>query len=182
MYPESPERWTRYLNKIIALLSLRMAVYFQKVSDDQFNASADYVVKESKGVNLIRGIFFFILGLGFVSISWYGWFLVVASIAVVARAFREDVSMIVNKVGFFYYGQLITDWDHFISEEFIDDGPATPRRAGKDQFYLMIKYYKEGQPGYYGRKIPFTDTQDKSEEEIMAAIRFYYKNRETVNQ
>jgi hypothetical protein len=42
----------------------------------------------------------------------------------------------------------------------------------------MIKYYKDGEPGYYGRKIRLTDTQDKSEEEIIAAVKFYYKNRQ----
>jgi len=41
----------------------------------------------------------------------------------------------------------------------------------------MIKYYEDGKPGYFGRKIPFTDTQDKSEEEIIGAVKFYYKNR-----
>ena len=158
-----------------------MAVYFQKIPDDKFNPSCDFVVKESKGVNLVRGIFFLMLAFALVSISWYGWFMVVASIAVIASGFRNTVILIVNKNGFYYYGQLLTDWDHFISEEFIDDGP-TMSTTVKDQFYLLIKYYKEGQPGYYGRKIPFTDTHDKSEEEIIAAIKFYYKNHETVNQ
>jgi hypothetical protein len=38
------------------------------------------------------------------------------------------------------------------------------------------EYCKEGHPGCYSRKIRFTDTQDKSEEEIMTAIKFYYSN------
>ena len=41
---------------------------------------------------------------------------------------------------------------------------------------MMIRYYKSGEDGYFGRKIPFTDTQDKSEEEIIAAIKFYHAN------
>jgi hypothetical protein len=36
----------------------------------------------------------------------------------------------------------------------------------------MLKYYKDEKPGYFGRKIPLTDNQDKSEEEIIAAIKF----------
>ena len=90
----------------------------------------------------------------------------------------KDITIMKIKTGFYYYGQLITDWDHFISEEFIDDGPASPRSGAVDRFYLMIKYYKEGESGYYGRKIRLTDNQDKSEEEIIAAVKFYYKNRQ----
>jgi hypothetical protein len=159
-----------------------MAVYFQKISDDQFNASSDFVVKESKGVNLVTGILFLILAFAFVSMSWYGWFGVIFAIGVIVKGFRNKTIMVINKSGFYYYGELLTDWDHFISEEFIDDGPAMPQSGAKDQFYVLIKYYKEAQAGYYGRKIPFTDSQDKSEEEIIAAIKFYYKNHEKVER
>lgn len=159
-----------------------MAVYFQQVPDDQFDASSNFVVKESKGVNLITGIFFLILAFGFVSMSWYGWFMVIPALAVIARGFRNKTIMVINKNGVYYYGELLTDWNHFISEEFIDDGPSLSRGTSKDQFYVLIKYYKEGQPGYYGRKIPFTDSQDKSEEEIIAAIKFYYEQNEKANQ
>jgi hypothetical protein len=44
----------------------------------------------------------------------------------------------------------------------------------------MIKYYKEGFPGYYGRKIRLTNTQDKSEEEIVTAITFYFKHYQKI--
>lgn len=159
-----------------------MAVYFQKISDDQFNASSDFVVKESTGVNLVTGIFFLILAFAFTFMSWYGWFGVIFALGIIAKGFRNKTIMIINKNGFYYYGELLTDWDHFISEEFIDDGPAMPRSGAKDQFYVLIKYYKEGLAGYYGRKIPFTDSQDKSEEEIIAAIKFYYKQHEKANQ
>jgi hypothetical protein len=159
-----------------------MAVYFQKISDDQFNASSDFVAKESKGVNLVIGIFFLILAFAFVFISWYGWLMVISVLAIVARGFRNKRIMVINKNGFYYYGELLTDWDHFISEEFIDDGPSLSWSPPKDQFYVLIKYYKEGQSGYYGRKVSFTNSQDKSEEEIIAAIKFYYNNHEKEEQ
>jgi hypothetical protein len=159
-----------------------MAVYFQKVLDDQFNPSSDFIVKESLGVNLITGIFFLVLAFAFVFISWYGWFMVISVLAFIARGFQNKTIMVINKNGFYYYGELLTDWDHFISEEFIDDGPSLSWGTSKDQFYVLIKYYKDGQPGYFGRKIPFTDSQDKSEEEIIAAIKFYYKTHEKASQ
>lgn len=125
-------------------------------------------------MNSVVGIFLFVFSLAALFMSvLMGGFLLLFAIGTLMRPSGNTTIMKINKTGFYYYGELITDWAHFISEEFIDDGPS---RRGVDQFYLLVKYYKEGQPGYYGRKIRFTNTQDRSEEEIMAAIKFYYKN------
>jgi len=40
---------------------------------------------------------------------------------------------------------------------------------------LSIRYFKEGEPGYFERNFLMTAVTDKSEEEIIAAIRFYYE-------
>lgn len=160
-----------------------MAAYFQKISDDHFNIETDFLVKESKNMNLVVGVLIFIFSIASFSMSIImGGLVLLFAIGTLMRTSKEIIIMKINKTGFYYYGKLITDWDHFISEEFIDDGPASPRSGAKDQFYLLIKYYKEGQPGYFGRKIRLTDSQDKSEEEIIAAVKFYYKNsQETVS-
>jgi hypothetical protein len=158
-----------------------MAVFFQNISDDQFNFETDFVVKESKKMNLIIGIFLFIFSLAAFSMSVsMGGLMLLFAVGVLVRTSKDITIMKINKTGFYYYGQLITDWDHFISEEFIDDLPLPSVYSDgiNDKFYLMIKYYKDGEPGYYGRKIRLTDTQDKSEEEIIAAVKFYYKNRQ----
>lgn len=163
-----------FLHILFRLLSLNMSHYFQKISDDQFNFESDFLVRESKSMNSVVGIFLLIFSLAtfFMSVLM-GAFVLLFAIGTLIRPSGNITIMQINKTGFYYYNELVTDWDHFISEEFIDDGPS---RRGIDQFYLLVKYYKEGQPGYYGRKIRFTDTQDKSEEEIMAAIKFYYLN------
>jgi hypothetical protein len=161
----------------ICLLSLSMAAYFQKIPDEQFDFETDFVVKESKNMNLVVGIFFLIFSLAafFMSVIMGGLLLLFA-IGTLMRSSKDILIMKISKTGFYYYDELITDWDHFISEEFIDDGPASGRSGAVDRFYLMVKYYKDGQPGYYGRKIRLTNDQDKSEEEIIAAVKFYYKN------
>jgi len=90
--------------------------------------------------------------------------------------------MKINREGIYYYGQLLTDWDNFISWEFIDELPIPSygTDAVNDQLFLMIKYYKDNLPGYYGRKIRLTNTQDKSEEEIVGAIKFYFKHYQKI--
>jgi hypothetical protein len=90
--------------------------------------------------------------------------------------------MTINRNGFFYYGTLITSWGNFISARFHDDIPLPSNNsvAVSDKFYLVLRYYKDGRQEIYERRIRFTNTQNKSEEEILAAIRFYYKNSQAV--
>jgi len=136
-------------------------------------------------MNLVIGIFLLVFSLAAFSMSvLIGGLTLLFAIGALVRTSKNIVIMKINKTGFYYYGQLITDWDHFISEEFIDDVPlpSTTSTGIQDRFYLFIKYYKDGKPGYYGRKIRLTDTQDKSEEEIIAAVKFYYKNSQKTIQ
>lgn len=45
--------------------------------------------------------------------------------------------MVINKNGFYYYGELVTDWDHFINVEFIDEVllPGMYSSGTSDKFY-----------------------------------------------
>jgi uncharacterized membrane protein len=89
---------------------------------------------------------------------------------------KNRIIMTINRDGFFYYGSLITNWTNFVSARFIDQAPQLSKSSLgiADQFYLAIRYHKEADDTCYERKIALTNTQDKAEEEIMAAIRFYY--------
>jgi hypothetical protein len=74
---------------------------------------------------------------------------------------------------------MITDWNNFIDAIVAQD--EENRRIPydvTDRFILVIRYGKLGHTGYFARKILMTATMDKSEEEIMAAIKFYYEHRE----
>lgn len=89
---------------------------------------------------------------------------------------RERIIMTVNKDGFFYYGSLITNWNNFVSARFIDQTPqvSSTSLGISDQYFLSVRYRKDNEPGCFERKFALTNTQDKAEEEILAAIRFYY--------
>jgi hypothetical protein len=163
-----------------------MAVFFQDIPDDHFNIESDFVVKESKNTNLVIGIFMLLVSVAAFSISAIviGGVTLAIAIGALTKTSKDEVILQINKTGIYYYGQLLTDWDHFKREEFIDELPLpSGNNPGvNDKFFLMIKYYKDGYPGYYGRKIQLTNSQDKSEEEIFAAIKFYYKNRQKAIQ
>lgn len=142
-------------------------------------------MKESKGIKVVVGFFVLILAAGILSTIGIGlrllFFIIPAGIAAIAyikNGVANPTVMVINKTGFYYYGEMITNWTNFIDAEFIDDVPVPDGSSSaiQDRFYMMIRYYKDGEAGYYGRKIPFTDTQDRSEEEIIAAVKFYHAN------
>jgi len=163
-----------------------MPVFLQKISEDNFNANSDFHVKESRGCNMTMGILLLALFLLIVITDISGilggpilrifYLLLIPAVLFIRRGSANQIVMTINKVGFYYGGQLLTSWDNFID--------ATVTQEEKllmiqDNFLLFIKYYKDGSPGYFGRKLPLTNTQDKAEEEIIAAIKFYYRNHQT---
>ena len=159
-----------------------MSIFLQKISEENFNADGEFHVKESKGCNLSMGIILLVLSSLIIIADISGnlggpfikvfYLLLIPAVLFIRRGSANQTVITINKKGFFYGGQLLTSWDNFI------DAAVTQEEKLlmiQDNFLLFIKYYKEGSPGYFGRKIPLTNTQDKAEEEIIAAIRFYYR-------
>jgi hypothetical protein len=159
-----------------------MPIFLQKISDENFNANGDFHVKESKGCNLAMGIILLVLSLLIIFADLSGrltgafikvfYLLLIPAVLFIRRGSANQTVMTINKTGFYYGGQLLTSWDNFIDAAVTQEEKLL---AIQDNFQLFIKYYKDGSPGYFGRKIPLTNTQDKAEEEIIAAIRFYYR-------
>ena len=161
-----------------------MPIALQKISDDKFNADEDFHVRESKGCNLSMGIILLIVSIFIIVADVTGnlggsvfvkvfYFLLIPAVMFIRRGAANQTIMTINRNGIIYAGKLLTTWDNFIDVKLIQEERMM---AIQDNFQLFIKYYKDGSPGYFGRKIPLTNTQDKAEEEIIAAIKFYYKN------
>jgi hypothetical protein len=163
-----------------------MPIYFQKISNKNFHPNKEFHVKDSKGCNMTVGILFFF---AFVSIIYIDRFdtkhpsvyqllylSIIPAVYMIRRSIMNKILMTINKTGFYYFGELVTDWKNFIDASIIQD--EENRRIPydvTDRFTLLIRYFKEGEPGYFGRKFLMTATMDKSEEEIIAAIEFYYE-------
>lgn len=126
----------------------------------------------------IIGSFFLLVSLFILKdVLWMGLLTAAIGIGSLIASMRDETVMKINRDGFFYYGRLLTNWTNFVSAEFIDELPVqSSSSAGlSDQFFLYIKYFKDDRPGCFALKIPLTNTQDKSEEEVLAAVRFYYR-------
>ncbi|HVF96410.1 MAG TPA: hypothetical protein VM871_03770 [Flavisolibacter sp.] len=86
------------------------------------------------------------------------------------KGFSKKSTIIkINRQGFFYYGKHITNWDNFVDARLAQDEIVI---SIQDNFVLFVRY-KKNEGGIYQRKFPLTNTQDKAEEEIIAAIRFF---------
>lgn len=160
-------------------LSLPVPLFFTKIPDDRFDAGTDFIVKESKKMHLVIGILLLVFsGIFFQGSVLFGAAAAVAGVFSLLKSRKDQTIMKVNSTGFFYYGDLITNWRNFVSVDFVDEPPAISSSSTglSDKFFLALKYYKDGRPECFARKFSLTNTQDKSEEEIIAAIRFYYKN------
>ena len=154
-----------------------MATYFQKISSDRFDADAGFVVRESKHMRLFIGAVALVIA-AIMSRSSLPLAIVIAlfGLASLYASRRNRVVISVNKEGLFYDDSLVTSWDYFISARFVDEMPQLSKSSLgiSDQFFIVVRYRKKDDHRSFERRIALTNTQDKSEEEIMAAIRFYY--------
>jgi hypothetical protein len=83
---------------------------------------------------------------------------------------REALSVDCN--GIYQNKKLVTNWQNF-AEAFVTQ--LFTEGEISDNFVLIIRYYKEGITGNFRMTIPLTNTQNKSEEEILEAIRRFYQ-------
>ncbi|RYY41733.1 MAG: hypothetical protein EOO08_00985 [Chitinophagaceae bacterium] len=88
------------------------------------------------------------------------------------KARDKSVIMRIDRAGFVYYGKRLFTWDKFVSAR-VHEVAATNVRFG-DNFQLQLQFYKDD-GNIYGRTVRLTNTQNKAEEEIIAAIRYYEK-------
>ena len=85
---------------------------------------------------------------------------------------RNKTYITINHTGIYYFGKLVSSWDNFKSACITqDDIPESIQ----DNFVLMVEHYKTGEDGYFIKKVPLTNTQNKSEEEVPAAVDFFCK-------
>jgi hypothetical protein len=139
----------------------------------------DFLVKESKTINYVAGaimVAVFIASLFIGDFGWYnylfglGLFLVPGAFYL-ARGNRNTTIIRINKTGFYYSGRLLADWHHFYGAAVRD---KTEVGRYRDNFVLEFRYYSPDYTKVYTESFPLTNTQDKAEEEIIAAINFYY--------
>jgi hypothetical protein len=155
--------------------------------DNELTKDADFKVGEAVFLDLGIGFFFFFLFFYAIlndhvdsySISQKNVFskslyiTLIPAVIFTLKGFLNRISIRINKSGIYYYSKLVTNWNNFISAEIVQEEIVG---STQDNFVLLIEYSKDDEKGYFQRKIALTNTQNKSEEEVLAAISFFFDN------
>lgn len=150
----------------------------------QLTRDSEFTVGEEKILNYILGLLF--LGLfaygvidavkrNFKNIDYQSYVFALAIAPAVycfARAHSKRVYIRINKKGIYQDGKLVTDWLNFL-RAYLDQKEKTGFFNIKDNFLLVVEYKKDNKG--FRHRIPLTNTQNKSEEDVLAAVNFFYK-------
>ncbi len=90
------------------------------------------------------------------------------------KARSSRIYIRVNKTGIYHDEQLVTRWSNLI-KAYIAQKEKKNFFNIQDNFILVVEYRKEGLPQGARRNIPLTNTQNKSEEEVLEAVKFFWK-------
>lgn len=145
----------------------------------------EFTVGEEKVLNFILSFLFFglfVYGVvdvcirGFSKVTYVSYLFIVAIIPAAlafAKARSKRVYIRINKKGIYQNEQLLTTWPTFLKAYISQKQTVISIR---DNFQLVVEYYKDDSNNGFRRKIALTNTQNKSEEDIMAAIKFFLQD------
>ncbi|MEP7164259.1 MAG: hypothetical protein ABI741_06175 [Ferruginibacter sp.] len=147
---------------------------------EELDPGSEFIVKESTVVDLIIAFVFYCM---FGSAVFYSsgdkimdrviMTSLVPAIAFTFRAFVKTVAIRVNNKGIWFGGQPVTDWGNFISAKV---NQLEMRSGGwEDRNELAVEYFKGTEGDVYKKTIPLLSTQNRSGEEIIAAIEYFYE-------
>lgn len=150
----------------------------------KLSPDSDFKVGEEKVLHYVLALLFFALFLygiidavnrNFKKVDYQSYIFLLAIIPVVyslRRARSNRVFIRINKRGIYHHEKLITDWDNF-QHASLAQKPKTRIVELQDNFILTVEFRKDGK--ILRRTIPLTNTQNRSEEDVVAAVQYFYK-------
>ncbi len=146
------------------------------------NADSEFIVKDDKWLVFILAFLFFgifLYGLidailkGFNNLTYlsYLFFLLLIPAFLFNRKARANrIYIRINKNGIYQDEQFVTGWEGFLNA-FITQKEKV--LSIQDNFILVVEYVKNDNLKGFRKQIPLTNTQNKSEEEVMEAIIYF---------
>jgi len=151
----------------------------------ELTKESEFIVGENKLMNYILAILFlaiFLYGLGdavsrnFKNIDYQSYVLTLALIPVVyclRRANSKRVYIRINKNGIYKDEQIVTGWSTLLNY-YLAQEKKKKFYDIRDNFILVVEYPGEDVNKGFRRKIPLTNNQNKSEEEVLEAVAFFW--------
>jgi hypothetical protein len=153
----------------------------------QLSKDSEFVVREDKVLNYILAALFFALFLygfidairrHFINIDYQSYFFTLAllpAIYCLRRGRRKRLYIRINKTGIYQDEKLLTGWSNLLKVYISQEEKKSLRFNLMDNFILVVEYRKDGFKQGFRRKIPLTNSQNKSEEEVLEAVKFFWK-------
>ncbi len=147
---------------------------------------SEFLVGEEKVLNYILGslcLALFLYGLidaarrHFINIDYQSFVFALALVPAFLffrKARSSKVFIRVNKTGIYQDEQLVTGWSNLI-KAYITQKEKKGIFSIQDNFLLVVEYRKDDLKQSSRRRIPLTNTQNKSEEEVLEAVKFFWK-------
>jgi hypothetical protein len=144
---------------------------------------SDFIVGEDKVLDYIFTFFFlalFFYGLidaiikKFTNFGYLSFLYVLAlapAIILFARARNKRIYIRINKTGIYQDEKLVTTWANLLNV-YIDQKEVV--LSIQDNFILVVEYQNDDSDKGFRRKIPLNNTQNKSEEDVMEAVKFFW--------
>jgi hypothetical protein len=145
----------------------------------------EFVVGQEKVLNYVMGCIFLVLFLyglidpikhQFKNIDYQSIVFVLALAAAIycfKGAQSRRVYIRVNKRGIYQDEKLVTNWPELI-KVYISQKEKTGLINLLDNFILVLEYRKDLAKTGFRRKIPLTNFQNKSEEEVLEAVNYFW--------
>ena len=161
------------------LRSLETDVPSLLTSDGQF------IVGEYKLMHYFMALFFLALfGVGlydaisrnFRNIDYQSYVFALAiipAVLILVKVRKGTIYIRINSKGIYENERLVTQWPGLLNVTLTQEEKKGIYDLG-DKFILLLQYSKPGEAKPVLRKIRLTNTQNKSEEEVLAAVRWFW--------
>ena len=147
-------------------------------------SDGSFAVRELKGTDVFIAIFFyFIFFLALYNVIEHSrpghsifyfrllLFTLLPAVAYTVKVFSKRICMLVNRQGIYNNNLLFTNWQNFVSAQYtLEDKPGSLR----DYIVIHVYYRNEYDMTYHVRNIRLSMTANKSEQEIIRAIQYFY--------
>ena len=149
------------------------------------DANGQFIVGEYKLMHYFMALFFLALfGVGlydaiarnFRDIDYQSYVFALAiipAVLILVKVRKGTIYIRINSKGIYENERLVTQWPGLLNVTLTQEEKKGIYDLG-DKFILLLQYNKPGEAKPLIRKIRLTNTQNKSEEEVLAAVKWFW--------
>ena len=156
-----------------------------RLAKTALNKNSEFLVKEEKVLNyVLAALLLALFGYGVIDAigrklsdidyqSYIFFLAIFPAIYCFRRAHSQRVYIRINKKGIYQDERLVTDWAGFLKAYITQKKKSL--YTIQDHFVMVVEYRKPGTTQGLRRVIPVKNTQNRSQEDVLPAVHFFWK-------